>query len=492
MEHSPDQGRGAIKGLFISLYRACVLPKSKDEDSARKEYILNVILVSSIFMLFILDGLVLYHTLLHGQHYLGVSFRLFSVLLLFFILLYAISRRGYFIVSSYLLIAALFFSNSYATVIWNVNLPIAILAYAFIISIAGILIGTAFGFAMTVLTAGTIAGIWHLHIHGFIISQRQDPTEDDVIAFVTFYFLIMAVSWLSNREIEKSLTRARRSEIALKEERDLLEVRVIERTDELRKAQFEELEQEHRFAEFGRSASGLFHDLLNVLNAISLRTEGNAAEETSLATAYSTTRRIQQFMRGIQKQLDEKNICESFSLIEGVEQAVQLIAHKAAKENVRIVFLYDKEKPFMYWGIPFKFHQIVMNLIGNAIDAYRLIPKTEASLRTVTVRIGTKNEYFVLTVEDHGCGIPHALQEKIFKPFFTTKSEARGSGIGLASIKKIIEEDFRGTIDVKSEEHAGALFTVTFPILMPSQPIEPPLNHHEHPLQNHPSQEKNS
>jgi signal transduction histidine kinase len=471
MERSPDQGCGAIKGFLISLYCTCVLPKSKNEDSARKEYILNIILVSSIFMLLVLDGLVLYHTFLHGQNYLGVPFKLFSVLLLFFILLYVISRRGYFIVSSYFLIAALFLSNSYATVIWNVNLPTAILAYAFIISIAGILIGTAFGFAMTGLTAGTIAGIWHLHIHGFIVSQRQDPTEDDIIAFVIFYFLIMAVSWLSNREIEKSLTRARKSEIALKEERDLLEVRVIERTDELRKAQFEELEQEHRFAEFGRSASGLFHDLLNVLNAISLRTEGNAAEETSIAAAYSTTRRIQQFMRGIQKQIDEKNVCESFSLAEGIEQAIQLIAHKAAKENVRIEFPYDKKDAFMYYGVPFKFHQIVMNLVSNAIDAYHSVSRDKIGQYTVTIALEIKDASIILTVKDHGCGIPRAAQEMIFKPFFTTKGKTQGSGIGLASIKKIIEEDFHGTITMKSTEGTGATFTVTFPY------------HYEHPQQ---------
>jgi signal transduction histidine kinase len=458
-----NEQRGAIKRCAGFLYRACILPHSTNEDAARREYILNIILAISIIMLAALDGMILYHIFLYGWNYPGVSFDRFSVLLLFFVALYATSRRGYFVASSYLLIAALFLSNSYAAYTWGVDLPVMLLAYAFIVCTSGILIGTAFGFIMTVLTAGTIAFVWHLHVSGIIIPRSQYPTEDDIVVLAIFYFLIMAVSWLSNREIEKSLSRARRSETALKQERDLLEIRVIERTDELRKTQFEELEQERRFAEFGRSASGLFHDLLNILNTISLRTEGNAAEEASLATAYSTTRKIQKFMHGIQKQIDEKNIRESFSLIEGVEQAVQLIIHKANKENVRIEFLHEEKDSLIYYGIPFKFHQIVMNLVGNAIDAYHSIPKDNAEQRMVTVTIKTQGEYFILSVEDRGCGIPKEAQAMIFKPFFTTKSKTQGSGIGLASIKKIIEEDFCGTIGMESTEDVGATFTVTFP-----------------------------
>jgi signal transduction histidine kinase len=478
MRHFSGPRRDAIKRSLTFLYRTHILPKSADEDAARKEYILNIILVTSILMLIILSGIIFYHAMLHGRNYSGVAHIKLSVFLTFFILLYALSRRGQVAISSYLLIVTLFLSDSYAAYQWGVDLPVTLLAYAFIVCTSGILIGTAFGFVMTTLTASAIASVWYLHISGIVgpgiaVLHSQYPTDDDITALIIFYFLIMMVSWLSNHEIEKSLSRARISEISLKEERDFLEARVAARTDELRKVQFEELEREHRFAKFGKSASGLFHDLLNLLNAISLRTEGNAAEETSLATAYSTTHRIQQFMHGIQKQLDEKNICISFSLAEEAEQAIQLITHKANKENIRIVFLHDKNESLICWGVPFKFHQIVINLIGNAIDAYHSVPQNKALRRTVIIRIATKDGFFVLTVEDQACGIPQAIQEMIFKPFFTTKGETQGSGIGLTSIKKIIEEDFSGTIGVKSAEHVGSLFTVTLPIHIPPKPIEP-------------------
>lgn len=461
---SLGERHGAIKKYFGIFYRAIILPKSANEDEARKEYIINIILVACIMMLTILDGMILLHLFTQGDGYSGVSLTGFSGFLIFFILLYVLSRRGYHTISAYLIIAILFAGNSYAVCRWGVDLPITLLAYAFIIAASGIVIGNIFGIAMTISTAITLVVIWHLHTSGIIIPHTQYPTEDDIIVLTVFYFLIMAISWLSNREIEKSLSRARRSEDALKIERDLLEMRVIERTNELRKVQFEELERVHRFAEFGKSASGLFHDLLNLLNAISLRTEGNTAEETSLAAAYSTTREIRQFMRGIQKQLDEKNSEESFSLVEGIEQAIRLITHKAHKESVRIIFLHSDKPPFIYRGIPFKFHQIIINLVGNAIDAYSSIPKNNSTVRTVTIRLKISENCFVLAIEDKGCGIPATAQQMIFKPFFTTKKDTHGSGIGLASTKKMIEQDFRGTISVESIESAGTVFTVQFPI----------------------------
>lgn len=478
----PRTKDGAIKKFGDFLYRACIHPASAGEDARRREYILNIILTGSILMLLALDGMIFYHTILHWPHYIGVAFIKFSSLPLLFVLLLILSRRGYFVLSSYLLIAALFTSNSYAAYTWGGDLPVVLLAYAFIIYAAGILVSTSFGFAMTALTACLLGTIWHLQIHGIVIPHPQYPTEDDVIVLTVFYFLIMAVSWLSNHEIEKSLARARRSESALKDERDLLEVRVAERTDELRQTQFKEVEEMHRFAAFGQLASGLFHDLLNLLNAISLRTEGNAEEETSLAAAYSTTRQIKQFMYALQKQLGEKNVRESFSLIEGIEQAIQLIAHKAKKESVGIFFDHHAQEPLVYSGVSFKFHQVVINLLSNAIDSY--LPIHEQNMpekRVVSVYADMRDGMFTVAVKDNGCGIPETAQKRIFEPFFTTKNKARGSGIGLATIKKIVEEDFCGTIGVKSLENNGSVFTVTFPVHAPSAPAAPPHQEHEHP-----------
>ena len=103
------------------------------------------------------------------------------------------------------------------------------------------------------------------------------------------------IAWLSNREIEKSLKRARRSEAALKVERDALEITVEARTRQLREAQADQLSQLYRFAEFGQISSGLFHDLVNPLNAMSLNME-NILSIQDHATVSEMRERIERAM----------------------------------------------------------------------------------------------------------------------------------------------------------------------------------------------------
>ncbi len=69
----------------------------------------------------------------------------------------------------------------------------------------------------------------------------------------------------------------------------------------------------------------------------------------------------------------------------------------------------------------------------------------------------------ILSVEDNGTGIPSEIQTKIFDQFFTTKDSSKGIGIGLATIKKIVEEEFLGRIILDSEVFVGSRFTIIFP-----------------------------
>ena len=193
-------------------------PRSADEDSRRREYILNVILLGSILILLLFDAFVWYHAIGMGPGYHEISPTAFSTIPAFFMLLLLLSRRGYFVPASYLLIAAYFLSDSYAACRWGVNMPTVLLGYALVIIIAGILISTLFGFVLTGITALLIVPLWYLEVHGSLAVQPQTFDGTDGIVFAAFYALIMVVTWLSNREIEKSLLRARTSERALKED----------------------------------------------------------------------------------------------------------------------------------------------------------------------------------------------------------------------------------------------------------------------------------
>ena len=157
---------------------------------------------------------------------------------------------------------------------------------------------------------------------------------NNAFVFVFSFINIMIVAWLSNREIEKSLKRARRSEAALKKERDLLEVKVEERTRALKESQAEKMTQLSRFAEFGRLASGVFHDLINPLTIVSLNLENikdSSHKElnnvnSSIKRATDASRRMESFILAIKRQLSQQGSLEKFNVCEEIRQVAQILS----------------------------------------------------------------------------------------------------------------------------------------------------------------------
>ena len=165
-----------------------------DDDLRRREHILNIILMGSVVMLTILDGIVLFYSLKDGSRYQEISFKQFSFLPIFFVFLYALSQKGPSILASYLLIAAYFISNSYAAYRWGVMFQVVILDYALIIIMATILRGTKFGFITTATIAIFIIPLWYAQHYQMIAAQKQQLRSADGVVFAILYFLIMIVA----------------------------------------------------------------------------------------------------------------------------------------------------------------------------------------------------------------------------------------------------------------------------------------------------------
>lgn len=345
--------------------------------------------------------------------------------------------------------------------------------FALVIVMAGVLIGAGFAFVVAAISSSSIFLLFALQEYGTVKPDLYWLNEKginvgDIFVYVVTLFVIAAVSWLSSREIEKSLYRARKSEAALKEERDMLEIRVKERTEELRKAQYEKMREIHRFAEFGRVSSGLFHDMTNYLTALSLnlemakekRSEGADDARNYLDRAMKTSEKMENFVENIQKQLKHQDKKTRFSLVQEIEQAIQILSHKAKKNGVETVFLYG-EDCFLF-GNSFKFSQIVTNIVSNAIDSYGKTGETED--RKVLVRLEKTKETAILSVRDQGCGIAEEDLARIFDPFFTTKKREEGTGIGLSTVAEIVKADFSGRVEVQSKPGEGTDMKTFFPI----------------------------
>ncbi len=462
-----------IKNWLYQLVR----PRATEEDVARREFILNILLSGSIVLIFCV-------TILNGVHGLVVtdrdsfernslSFFLLFLTLLFFLLLYFLSRRGFIRTASSLLLTGYLILAALMGYKWGVDLQAEILLFVLVIVMTGILMSAQAAVFLTLGIAIFLFGLNYLQRAQFVITSREWRTNMwgpvEVLVTVLIFGVITTVSWLSNREIGRALGRARHSESELKKERDLLEVKIEERTQELKLAQMEKMTQLYRFAEFGRLSSGLFHDLTNHLSALLLNVEqiqSQASELEPAAACLNQARRasdrMKDFIVAIRKQMAGEQSIAAFSVNEEIEEVLQVLSYKARQHNV--AFKFDFSELVCITGDRTKCSQIIINLVANAIDAYVGRPNLDS--RVVSVVLNRTDTEILLRVTDKGVGIPESLRAKIFEPFFTTKEFSRGTGLGLSLSKRIIEKDFSGTITVESEEGLYTTFSVTFPLAL--------------------------
>ena len=76
-------------------------------------------------------------------------------------------------------------------------------------------------------------------------------------------------------------------------------------------------------------------------------------------------------------------------------------------------------------------------------------------------------EYVEIKIRDNGIGIPQAIIEKLFNPFFTTKPKGKGTGLGLSLSRDIITNIHKGKIEISSEENEYTEFTIQIPLNLP-------------------------
>jgi PAS domain S-box-containing protein len=111
----------------------------------------------------------------------------------------------------------------------------------------------------------------------------------------------------------------------------------------------------------------------------------------------------------------------------------------------------------IFEGDPVEISQVVRNLIINAMHA---LDKTSSD--RLAVRVFEKSGCAVLEVEDQGIGIPEEQLRQVFEPYYTTKEESGGTGLGLSVVKKIVDRH-GGEVAVRSEVGVGTTFTLSFP-----------------------------
>ena len=139
-----------------------------------------------------------------------------------------------------------------------------------------------------------------------------------------------------------------------------------------------------------------------------------------------------------------------------VANVVKLICRQKELEKLRIELNYDPE-PVITYGDANQLQQVFLNMILNAIDATAGGEKIEIT----TIRV---DNFVQIIIEDTGCGIAPENLDKIFEPFFSTKSPGKGTGLGLSICYGIIEEHKGKILASSNGIGKGTKFTISLPM----------------------------
>jgi signal transduction histidine kinase/pSer/pThr/pTyr-binding forkhead associated (FHA) protein len=225
--------------------------------------------------------------------------------------------------------------------------------------------------------------------------------------------------------------------------------------------------QAERLAAVGETTAALSHSIKNILQALrggadvvemGLRgqnvgqaTKGWRIVDRNLDKIYHLTLNLLAYSRPREPKLEMVNPKVL------IDECLELIANPANEKGAMVVGDVDKTQPAIPLD-PSGMHQVLLNLLSNALDA--VTPKE--GLIKVTCRYDAENRETIIEVIDNGTGVDPAMMKHMFELFHSTKGN-RGTGIGLAVAKKIVEEH-EGAISVRSAPGEGTTFTIRLPV----------------------------
>jgi len=293
----------------------------------------------------------------------------------------------------------------------------------------------------------------------------------DFLTYLGIFLFIIFIYFLVRNEIRKSVSQASDSSSVLQSERDILEERVARRTRELVDAENKRMVELHRTAQFGELSRGLFHDLMNPLSSLSMNIEqlgstihGNAETNNLIQKVVSISKRMNSFMESVRRCIGtDKDTLENSEADVANELYIvrDILAYKARMQKVKLSV--ECPEKILLTIHPVRLHQLLMNLATNAIDACISRENVERNDVEHQVKISARKSdlFVIIEVTDDGCGMDEHQLSHIGERSFTTKKS--GTGIGLITVKSIVEKELLGKLSVQSKKGQGTTFTITIP-----------------------------
>jgi signal transduction histidine kinase len=233
----------------------------------------------------------------------------------------------------------------------------------------------------------------------------------------------------------------------------------LRRAYEERQRAQDQLVRSEKLSTIGTLSASIAHDIGNIVTPLiplseMLLQDSNADPlvrrvfENQLPQLVALTRRLLSFSA------TRSLAVASVDINRVVSGALDLLRTEAIHQGVQIVFEPHPDNPTVLGDVS-ELDRVVLNLALNAVQAM------ETGHGTLTVTVAQEEDEVSISVADTGPGIPPEHLPALFQPFFSTKES--GTGMGLFSCKRIVEEEHGGVIEVESQPGEGTVFTVRLP-----------------------------
>jgi signal transduction histidine kinase len=308
-------------------------------------------------------------------------------------------------------------------------------------------------------------------IHGRWLDMEQDTRVNyrllwGIAGFVAVLFILVAYK---NRRLDV-LVRQRTDELEsfnarLQEE--------IEKAVEKNRKQEKLLMQQAKMAEIGSMLESIAHQWRQPLNILGLSmtrlnlncTMGGSTQDASkvLEIAEAQIQYMSQTIDDFRNFFKQDRSQIPVHIDAMVSDVIALLGPLLVRKKIAINREIDPDIEVLVY--PNELKQVLINIINNAREA---IEQHRGGERVITVRCDSDEKYCTIIIEDTGGGIPTSIVDKIFDPYFTTKFESQGTGIGLYMAKTIIEKHFLGKLSVYNSAK-GACFEIRLNRALPDR-----------------------
>ena len=439
-------------------------------DTERIKKVGTTLLNGTLIVLGLCTCTIIYGTLTRGEHYGGINLGLFLCVVGIMASIRILYYKNWVTLASICFVSVFALGCAYGAFTWGASMPITLLGFGLTIVFTTSLLGNKNGIvalivtAIVLITAGTFEmnrGIPQWKSEGIVIA--------DLIIYTVMLGLTTLVGWLAQKQIAQALNKASSAEMVLRQERQNLTHAVAQKVQKIEEGFKKEIHETQHQADFGKIAQGLFHDMINPINTLTLTIEGVRSGRINAHDAYLHSEslrraisRTQRYLAAVKNNLGKPSLAGDFDLKEEVLSALALHEFRARRNDVELVV---HGEPFTLYGDPIQLGQVISTFVSNSLDAFEGI---ERENKKIIIHWKIRPRNITLSVKDNAIGMSSETLSKIFNSFFTTKEN--GNGFGLSAAKETIEKFFKGSVSINSELGKGTTVTCNIPLDAAKQP----------------------